>query len=137
MERIIGEELQRHCWAEADLLVRRKNDPVKLEMAARLRRQGCIKLRIGPRTVPVRSTYEQAGVLERLENPGAVVTAANRDGSRSVELDAALLRRETTLSTKAPALRIHLASSKAANRSLHRYLRAGGVASGGQGQLGI
>ena len=54
--------------------------------------QGCIKLRIGPRTVPVRSTYEQAGVLERLENPGAVVTAANRDGSRSMELDAALGR---------------------------------------------
>ena len=101
VERIIGEELQWHCWAEADLLVRRKNDPVKLEMAARLRRPGCIKLRIGPRTVPVRSTYEQAGVLEKLENPGAVVTAANRDGSRSVELDAARLRRETTLSTKA------------------------------------
>jgi hypothetical protein len=137
VERIIGKELQRHRWAEADLLVRRKNDPVKLEMAARLRRQGCIKLRIGPRTVPVRSTYEQAGVLERLENPGAVVTAANRDGSRSVELDAALLRRETTLSTKAIALRIHLASSKAANRSLHRYLPAAGVASASQGQLGI
>ena len=82
VERIIGEELQRHCWAEADLLARRKNDPVKLEMAARL-------------------------------------------------------RRETTLSTKAIALRMHLGSSKAANRSLHRYLRAGGVASGGQGQLGI
>ena len=82
VELIIGEELQRHCWAEADLLVRRKNDPVKLEMAARL-------------------------------------------------------RRETTLSTKAIALRMHLGSSKAANRSLHRYLRAGGVASGGQGQLGI
>lgn len=82
VERIIGEELQRHRWAEADLLVRRKNDPVKLEMAARL-------------------------------------------------------RRETTLSTKAIALRIHLASSKAANRSLHRYLRAGGVANAGQGQLGI
>jgi len=81
-ERIIGEELQRHRWAEADLLVRRKNDPVKLEMAARL-------------------------------------------------------RRETTLSTKAIAGRVHLGSSKAANRSLHSYMRGGAVASAGQGQLGI
>jgi hypothetical protein len=31
-------------------------------------------------------------VLERLENPGAVVTAATRDGSRSAELDVALSR---------------------------------------------
>jgi hypothetical protein len=51
---------------------------------------GCIKPRVGPRTVPVRSAYEQDGVLKRLENLGTVVTAANRDGSRSVELDAAL-----------------------------------------------
>ena len=72
----------RHGWAEADLLARRKNDPVKLEMAARL-------------------------------------------------------RRETTLSTKAIAWRMHLGSPKAANRSLHRYLRAGAVGSAGQGQLGI
>jgi REP element-mobilizing transposase RayT len=67
---------------EADLLVRPKNDAVKLEIAARL-------------------------------------------------------RRETTLSTKAIAARVHLGSSKAANRSLHSYMRGGAVASAGQGQLGI
>ena len=67
---------------EADLLVRPKNDAVKLEIAARL-------------------------------------------------------RRETTLSTKAIAARVRLGSSKAANRSLHSYMRGGAVASAGQGQLGI
>ena len=36
---------------------------------------------------------------------------------------AARLRRETTLSTKAIAGRVHLGSSKAANRSLHSYMR--------------
>ena len=50
---------------------------------------------------------------------------------------AARLRRETTLSTKAIAGRVHLGSSKAANRSLHSYMRGGAVASAGQGQLGV
>ena len=81
-ERIIAEELQRQGWQEADLLARRKSDAVKLELAARL-------------------------------------------------------RRETTLSTKAIAARVHLGSSKAANRSLHRYMQGGEAATAGQGQLGI
>jgi len=81
-ERLIAEELQRQGWQEADLLARRKNDAVKLAIAARL-------------------------------------------------------RRETTLSTKVIAARMHLGSSKAANRSLHSYMRGGGAASASQGQLGI
>jgi hypothetical protein len=74
--------LQRQGWQEADLLARRKSDAVKLEIAARL-------------------------------------------------------RRETTLSTKAIAARVHLGSAKTANRSLHRYMHGCGVVSPGQGQLGI
>ena len=81
-ERIIAEELERQGWQESDLVARRKSDGVKLEIAARL-------------------------------------------------------RRETTLSTKAIAARMHLGSSKAANRSLHRYMRGVCAASAGQGQLGI
>ena len=81
-ERITAEELQRQGRQEGDLLVRPKKDAVKLEIAARL-------------------------------------------------------RRETTLSTTAIATRVHLGSSKAANRSLHSYMRGGGAASAGQGQLGI
>jgi hypothetical protein len=50
---------------------------------------------------------------------------------------AARLRRETTLSTKAIAARVHLGSSKAANQSLHSYMRGSTIASAGQGQLGI
>ena len=81
-ERIIAEELRRHGWQEADLAKRRKNDPDKLEIGARL-------------------------------------------------------RRETTLSTKAIAARVHLGSSKAANRSLHNHMRGHGAPTAGQGKLGI
>jgi hypothetical protein len=81
-ERIIGEELRRQGWQEADLVSRRKSDSVKLEIAARL-------------------------------------------------------RRETTLSIKAIAVLVHLGSSKAANRSLHSYMRGGGADSASQGQLRI
>jgi hypothetical protein len=81
-ERSIAEELRRQGWHEADLLARRKSDAVKLEIAARL-------------------------------------------------------RRETTLSTKAIAARVHLGSAKTANRSLHRYMHGCGVVSPGQGQLGL
>ena len=42
----------------------------------------------GPRTVPVRNAQEQARILENPESPEAVGVAANRDGSRSAELDA-------------------------------------------------
>jgi hypothetical protein len=38
-QRIMAEELQRQGWQEGDLLVRPKNDAVKLEIAARLRRE--------------------------------------------------------------------------------------------------
>jgi hypothetical protein len=38
-ERIIGEELKRLGWTEADLKTQRKNTPGKLDLAARLRRE--------------------------------------------------------------------------------------------------
>lgn len=69
-ERIVAEELKRRGWGEKDLVGRRKNDPSKLELAARL-------------------------------------------------------RRETTLTLRAIAARVHLGSSKSANANLHRYLRQG------------
>ena len=52
--------------------------------------QDRIKLGVGPRTVPVRSTQEQARMLAIPEDPGIAGAAANRDGSRSAELDAVL-----------------------------------------------
>ena len=61
-----------------------------------------------------------------------------RRKSDAVTLDmAARLRRETTLSTKLIAARMHPGSSKAANRSLHSFMRGGEAASTGQEQLGI
>ena len=44
-ERIIREELKRCGWGEADLATRRKNDPIKLEIAARLRRETTLPLK--------------------------------------------------------------------------------------------
>ena len=38
-ERIIGEELKKRRWTEADLKQRAKSDPEKLALAARLRRE--------------------------------------------------------------------------------------------------
>ena len=44
-ERIVTEEVQCRGWQEQDLVSRRKNDPAKLEIAARLRRQTTLSLR--------------------------------------------------------------------------------------------
>jgi hypothetical protein len=52
--------------------------------------QDRIKLWIGPRAVPARSTQKHGRVPGKPERPGDVGTAASRDGSRSGELDAAL-----------------------------------------------
>jgi len=69
-EQIVAEELTGRGWGEEELRQRRKNDPDKLEIAARL-------------------------------------------------------RRETTLSVKDIATRIHLGTSKGANANLHKYMRRG------------
>src|ERR1035437_2987621 len=50
---------------------------------------GCIQLWIGPRTVPVRSGPDGSPTWGFSGHPGAFRRAANRDGSRSGELDAA------------------------------------------------
>jgi len=71
-----------------------------------------------------------------LEPPEPNLVARRKHDAVKLEI-AARLRRETTLSTKAIAARVHLGSSKAANRSLHGYMRGGGVTRVGQGQLGI
>ena len=68
-ERLVGQELKRLGWTESDLAARRKNDPLKLALAARL-------------------------------------------------------RKETTLSLKAIAARVHLGTSKGANTNLHKWMQA-------------
>lgn len=81
-ERIVAEELQRHGWQEQDLVSRRKNDPAKLEIAARLRRQ-------------------------------------------------------TTLSLKEIAARVHLGTSKTANTKLHKHMRGATANDASQARLGV
>ena len=44
-ELIIAAELQRRGWQEQDLVMRRKNDPEKLEIGARLRRETTLPLK--------------------------------------------------------------------------------------------
>jgi len=80
-ERLIGEELKRLGWTEGELAARRKSDPLKLALAARL-------------------------------------------------------RKETTLSLKAIAGRVHLGAAKGANTNLHRWMRAKAPESSAQNLLG-
>ena len=44
-EQIVAEELTRRGWREAELTHRRKNDPDKLEIAARLRRETTLSVK--------------------------------------------------------------------------------------------
>jgi putative transposase len=44
-DRIMAEELKRYGWKEGELATRRKNDPLKLEIAARLRRETTLPLK--------------------------------------------------------------------------------------------
>jgi putative transposase len=44
-ERIVAEELKRHRWTESTLTLRRKGDPEKVKMAARLRRETIMTLK--------------------------------------------------------------------------------------------
>ena len=44
-QRIIQEELRRLGWSAADLSVRRKSDPAKLALAARLRRETILSVK--------------------------------------------------------------------------------------------
>ena len=44
-ERIIAEELERQGWQETDLVTRRRGDSVKLELAARLKRETTLSIK--------------------------------------------------------------------------------------------
>jgi REP element-mobilizing transposase RayT len=44
-ERLVGQELKRLGWTEADLATRRKSDPLKLALAARLRTETTLSLK--------------------------------------------------------------------------------------------
>jgi hypothetical protein len=44
-ERMIAEELQRLGWSEKDLVMRRKNDPDKMAIAVRLRRETTLSIK--------------------------------------------------------------------------------------------
>jgi hypothetical protein len=81
-DRIVAEELQRLGWRESELMHRRKNDPDKMGIAVRL-------------------------------------------------------RRETTLSIKDIAARIHLGTSNTANARLHSAMKKLGLAGSSQGSVGI
>ncbi len=52
-ERTIVEELQRNGWCEQERQARRKNDPAKLEIAARLRQETPLSIKDIPARVPL------------------------------------------------------------------------------------
>jgi hypothetical protein len=80
--RIVAEELRRLGWSESELMLRRKNDPDKIGIAMRL-------------------------------------------------------RRETTLSIKDIAARVHLGTSNTANARLHRAMKEFGLVGSSQRSVGI
>jgi transcriptional regulator GlxA family with amidase domain len=85
--------------------------------------------------------------VDRQEFSKTLAEACQKTGWQEADLEAgrksdplkleitARLRRETTLSLKAIAARVHLGNSKAANRSLHRHM--GGAPSSEAGQLSL
>ncbi len=81
-KRIVAQELRRLGWKETELASRRKSDPAKLAIAARL-------------------------------------------------------RKETTLSIKSIAARVHLGTSKSANARLHTWMRQSAPTDSGHAQLGL
>jgi hypothetical protein len=64
-ERIIAEELGRLGWEEGQLNVRRKNDPGKLGMAARLRRETTLSLKEIARRVVLGSSKSANATLHK------------------------------------------------------------------------
>ena len=71
-ERIVAEELKRNGWAETDLAARRKNDPLKLEIAARLRRETTLPLRaIAQRVKLGTSKAANARLHDHMKRAGA------------------------------------------------------------------
>ena len=69
-ERIIGEELQRRGWQETDLATRRKNDPAKLEIAARLRRETTLPIKAIAARVHLGSSKSANAKLHRFMGDG-------------------------------------------------------------------
>ena len=62
-ERIVGEELGRLGWSERDLSERRKNDPAKLALAARLRKETTLTIQEIARRVGLGSSKSANGKL--------------------------------------------------------------------------
>ncbi len=78
-ERIITEELGRLGWQQAELASRRKHDPAKLEIAARLRRETTLSVKqIATRRSPLACSWElprvQASAYSRPRGRSRVVT---------------------------------------------------------------
>ena len=62
-ERIVAQELARRGWTEADLDRRRKNDPGKLEIAARLRKETILSLKSIAARVPLGTSKGASATL--------------------------------------------------------------------------
>jgi hypothetical protein len=70
-EGIVAEELKRLGWKEADLKSRRKNDPDKLEIAARLRRETTLTIKAIAARVSLGSSKAANAKLHRRMQEGA------------------------------------------------------------------
>jgi hypothetical protein len=64
--RIISEELSRRGWAESDLATRRRSDPGKVAIAARLRKETTLPIKWIAARVQIGTTKGAKSVLHRL-----------------------------------------------------------------------
>jgi hypothetical protein len=73
-QRILTEEFERHGWGRKDLARRRKNDPIKLEIAARLRRETTLTLKAIAARVCLGSSKSANATLHRYMVQGPKTT---------------------------------------------------------------
>ena len=84
-ERIVAEELKRRGWAEVDLVRRRGNDPIKLEIAARLRRETTLTIKaIAARVELGSSKSANANLHRHMRESGAGDAKQRQRGKKRV-----------------------------------------------------
>jgi len=82
-ERMIAEELRRLGWSERDLAIRRKNDPDKLAIAVRLRRETTLSIKtIAARVLMGTSNTANARLHRAMKE---LVTAGSGQGAKTKE----------------------------------------------------
>ena len=97
--RIIDEELRRSVWSEAELVIKRKGDPVKVQIARRLRAETTVtlqwiatRLRMGTKTHLSHLLYWRR---REEKQAGASISVAQKQRKRALAADRLKLRKKS------------------------------------------